>query len=116
MLNKKELVMKKVFSLIVFVVLSLMFLSNNTYAQEQQDFGQKLKFQLYKILKGDADVAGCDEALKVRNKLKVLDRSCECNNFIDEDGDGVCDNCGGVGDRYRDRLKDGEVLKRRGGK
>jgi hypothetical protein len=115
MLNKKELVMKKVFSLAVFVVVSLVFFSSTTYGQEKMDFGQKLKFQLHKFLNGDSDGAGCDEALKVRKRLKTQEGSGECNGFVDEDGDGVCDNCGGTGDCDRDRLKDGEGLKKRGG-
>lgn len=113
MLNKKELVMKKVFSLAVFVVLSLMFVSNNTYAQEKQDFGQKLMFKLHKFLNGDSDGAGCNDALKVRTRLKDKDGSSDGHGFVDENGDGTCDNCGGIGDL--DRLKDGEGLKRRGG-
>ena len=108
--------MKNLFSLGVFVVLSLLFFSNNSYAQNNPDIGKILKYQLNKFLNSSGDAQlGCDEALKVKKRIRLQDGSGECDGFVDEDGDGICDKCGGAGDCDRTRDKEGDGLKRRGG-
>ena len=66
-------------------------------------------------LTGDCQ-KGSNEALKVRKRLKLQDGSGECDGFTDEDGDGVCDNCGGTGECDRTRDQDGKQKKHKGGK
>lgn len=121
--------MKKVFSLGLFVLLSMFFLSSNSYAQNDSDLGQKNKWQLNKLfdLTGDKQFRS-EDAMRVKKQIKAQDGSGECLGFIDEDGDGLCDNCGsldkngdgncdgdgvGVMKRPRDRDSDGKGLLKR---
>lgn len=108
--------MKKIFALSIIILISMLFISSKNYAQNNPDIGQKIKLQLNKYfdLTGDKQY-DCDEALKIKKRIKLHESCGECNGFVDEDGDGVCDNCGGIGICDRDRIKDGEGLKRRGG-
>ena len=41
---------------------------------------------------GDGAQKGKDTAL---NTTLTCDACCTCDQFVDEDGDGICDNCGG---------------------
>ena len=110
--------MKRRFAPITLIILGLLFFSNsNAHAQNNTDLGQKINFQLNKFfdLTGDSQ-KGKEEALKVRKRLKLQERSCDCNGFVDEDGDGVCDNCGGAGECDRTRDQDGKLKKYKGGK
>jgi len=111
--------MKKILSLIVLVVISMLFLSSNTYAQNNLDspLKNKLRFLNFLNLNGDGQYGFDEIRTRERTKTKLKDGSGECIGFVDEDGDGVCDNCDGGGDcdgthdrdrtRDRDRLKDG---------
>lgn len=115
--------MKKLVSLTLFVLVALFFTSNISYAQNNPNIGEKIKLHLHKFLDLGGDCQNGDEALKTRDrtKLKLKDGSgdgnAECTGFVDADGDGVCDNCGGIGDldRLRDRDNDGSGLKKRNG-
>ena len=110
--------MKRKLTPLALIILGLLFFTNsNAYAQNNMDLGQKIKFQLNKFfdLTGDSQ-KGKDEALKVRKRLKLNDGSGDCNGFVDEDGDGVCDNCGGTGECDRSRDQDGKLKKHKGGR
>jgi hypothetical protein len=116
--------MKKLVSLTMVVLLGLLFISNSTYAQSNQDIGQKIKLQFHKLLEltGDA-FYGDGEALRVQEKKKLKDGDCDgtgggngdCTGFVDLNDDGVCDNCNRIVDlaklkdrlRTRDRVNDG---------
>lgn len=108
--------MKKTVSIILAVVVSLIFMTDTNYAQSKSDIGKILKYQFNKFfdLAGDGQ-KGSDDAQKVRKRLKLKDGTGECNGFVDEDGDGACDNCGGTGDCDRTRDKEGKGKKNRGG-
>jgi len=111
------------------VLLGLLFMSNNTYAQDNSNLGQKLKQQLHKFLELTGDpYFGDGEAFRVQEKKQLKDGSGDgngdgtgdCIGFVDDDGDGVCDNCGGtdLAERKRSRDRDSEGLgikKRIGG-
>lgn len=107
--------MKKVFSLGVFVLLAFLF-SNNAYGQNRPEIGESIKYQFNKFfdLTGDAQF-GNDEALKIKKRLRLKDGLGDGIGFVDEDGDGVCDNCGGTGECDRTRDMEGKRLKKRGG-
>ncbi len=122
--------MKKLVSLTMVVLLGLLFVSNNTYAQNNQEIGQKIKLQLNKLLEltGDA-FCGDGDILRVQEKKKLKNGDCDgtgggsgdCTGFIDQDGDGVCDNCKRIADleklkerlRTRDRINDGSGSMKR---
>ena len=121
--------MKKLFSLVITVFLVLTFIGNNSYAQNNQDTGQMLKLKIKTFLNYAYDFS--DEIVSgTKDRLRLKDGSGDnCDGFIDEDGDGLCDLCGfidadgdgvcdkcgndGVGDRdrLRDRDTDGKGLK-----
>jgi hypothetical protein len=108
--------MKKSISVFLFIFLGVFFVNSSTIAQSNTEFGSKIKAQLHKFLNLDGDgQSDCNEAIKVRNRDRLKVGSGECIGFTDENEDGICDNCGGTGECDRDRLNDGNGLKRRGG-
>ena len=110
--------MKKRVAQVVFIMIGLLLISSsNAFGQNNPDIGQKIKFQLNKFFDHTGDCQkGSNEALKIRKRLKLQDGSGECIGFVDEDGDGVCDNCGGAGECDRTRDRDGKLKKHKGGK
>jgi hypothetical protein len=126
--NKWEYKMKKLFSLAVTVFLVLTFMSSNSYAQNNSDAGQMLKLKIKTFLNYAYDFS--DEIVSgTKDRLRLKDGSGENCNFVDEDGDGLCDlcgfidadgdgecdKCGGDGQLDRDRLSDGKGSKYRNG-
>lgn len=113
--------MKKLLSLIVFVLISTMFLSTNTYAQNNQELARKMIQHLHRYihLNGDAQSSNLD-AIRIRtraqSRLRLQDGSCGCSEFVDADGDGKCDNCDENAVQTRTRTKSGKKSRNKGGK
>ena len=108
--------MKKLISLTMVVIFGLLFMSSNSYAQNNPNIGQKIKMQLNKFLELTGDCQFSDEeALRVQEKKQLKDGSCDgsgsgsgdCTGFVDLDEDGICDNCGSIGDlaKLKERLR-----------
>ena len=113
--------MKKLLSLIVFVMISTMFLSSNTYAQNHQEWAQNMIQHLHRYIHLNGDVQSSNvDAIKTRtrtqSRLRLQDGSCGCSGFVDEDGDGKCDNCGENAVQTRTRIKSGKKSRNKGGK
>ncbi len=113
--------MKKIISFTVIIITIMFFTTDNNYAQSKSDWGQKFKTKLHQYMdRAERSLFGSDDAVKLRTKTRTNTKTKiqdgECGNFIDENADGVCDNCGGVGDCDRDRITEGEGTKSRGGR
>lgn len=103
--------MKSSVSFILIAIIGMLFLSSTVAAQNNTDIFQKLQLRIHKYLDLENDgQIGFENAAKERRRQRL--QNCECHEFIDENSDGVCDNCGAV-IRERTRTKIKSNIKRR---
>lgn len=106
--------MKKTLSFVLIAIIGMLFLSSTVSAQNCSDLMQKLQLRIHKYLDLEHDgQIGFENAAKERRRLRAQVQVCECHEFIDADGDGVCDNCGGAVIQERTRTKEKVNIKRK---
>lgn len=104
--------MKIRISFILITIIGMLFLSSIVSAQNNTDIFQKLQLRIHKYLDLENDgQIGFENAAKERRRQRI--QNCECHEFIDENSDGVCDNCGGALIQERTRTKVKSNIKRR---